>query len=76
MVFGKPEHFHAKLITQLGFRDAFRDHAMIPGRFAAFGEEEIAEAQHGGLHGVNNPKVRTSPAMRKFFPCPHPPAGL
>jgi hypothetical protein len=54
---------NAKLITQLGLRDAFRDHTLIAGRLAAFGEEEIAEVQHGLL----------SFQGRKASAAPHPP---
>ena len=67
MVFGKPEHFNAKLITQLGFRDAFRDDAMITGRLAAFGEEEVAEAQHGGLHGGLRQRLDQAQRCASFF---------
>jgi hypothetical protein len=70
-MFGKPQHFNAKLITKLGLRDAFRNHALIAGGIAAFGKKEIAEAQHGSLRSLNVGRLDHARQCASFFLAQH-----
>jgi hypothetical protein len=75
MMFGKPQHFNAKLIAKFGLGDAFRDHALITGGIAAFGKKEIAEAQHSGLRSLDRRRLNHARQCASFFlACNHLPA--
>ena len=52
MMFGQPEHLHAELVAQLRLGDAVGDHVGVAIGVAAFGEQEIAEAQHPVVSAV------------------------